>query len=99
MVFNPHLPKSHTGSIFCPVYDFTPAVPVEVIDDDGEVHEEMQKVSKKGKRHLRYLPGERLLLRLSREKQKKQMKKNNVKVQDIDVDTISKSVSNLLKSF
>ena len=104
MVFN-NTPKSHVGSIFSPVRTFTPAVAVEVIDDDGEIYTEMEPVEPKSKKKVnRYLPGERLLLKLHKQKLKEREKKqlsrtDNVKTQEIDVDQISRSVSKLLSSF
>ena len=102
MVFN-NLKKCHSGSIFSTKSKFTPAVATEVIDDNGDVYTDMEPISKTGKKHLRYLPGERLLLKLKKDRIKQRdkdsMKKNNVKIQEIDVDSISKSISRLMSSF
>ena len=78
MVFNNGTKKSHMGSIFCPVRKFTPAVAVEMIDEDGEMYTEMEEVQKKSKKKVnRYLPGERLLLSLHKQKMKEREKKTS----------------------
>jgi hypothetical protein len=75
-------------SIYNTSRDFQPAVVVEAIDDRGEIYETL-KVEKKDKAS-KYLPGERLLLKLNKQKQEKQ---------HMPVHKITTSLQNLLKIF
>jgi hypothetical protein len=90
-MFNRNRPKFQ--SIFSCKRQFEPAVVVEEIDEDGQVFEELKPVQKK-KKGPKYLPGERLLLKLN--KQNKEKKKDPVQ---IDIDKVSTSISNVLKLF
>jgi len=83
-------------SIYSCNREFIPAVIVEEIDDDGNIHEAL-KIGKKKPRAPKYLPGERLLLKLNKQKQKK--KHDRIKSDQIDINKIKTSVHNLLKIF
>ena len=89
-MFNRNRPKFQ--SIFSCKRQFEPAVVVEEIDEDGQVFEELKPIKKK--KGPKYLPGERLLLKLN--KQNKPKKKEPV---HIDIDKVSTSISNVLKLF
>ena len=90
-MFNRNRPKFQ--SIFSCKRQFEPAVVVEDIDEDGQVFEELKPLKKK-KKGPKYLPGERLLLKLN--KQNKEKKKSPV---HIDIDKVSTSIKNVLKLF
>ena len=81
-------------SIFACQKEFTPAVVVEEIDEDGNVYEEL-KIKKKKPKASKYLPGQRLLLKLNKQKHDK----NKLKPNTPDMNKITKSVNNLLKIF
>ena len=89
-MFNRNRPKFQ--SIFSCKRQFEPAVVVEEIDEDGQVFEELKPIKKK--KEPKYLPGERLLLKLN--KQNKPKKKEPV---HIDIGKVSTSIRNVLKLF
>jgi hypothetical protein len=76
-------------SIYSCARDFQPAVVVEEIDDRGEVYETLN-VEKKKTKASKYLPGERLLLKLNKQKKQKNM---------LDVNKITNSLQNVLQMF
>ena len=79
------------NSIFSPRRIFEPAVVVNEITEDGEIEEVLKP---KQKKKDKYLPGERLLVKLNKENQNQKEKKIL-----IDEDKIMKSLNNMLKLF
>ncbi len=89
-MFNRNRPKFK--SIFSCKRQFEPAVVVEEIDEDGQVFEELKPIKKK-KKGPKYLPGERLLLKLNKQNKPKKDPAH------MDIDKVSISISNMLKLF
>ena len=83
-------------SIYSCERQFTPAVVIEEEDEDtGEIYERVEKVAKVKK--SRYLPGERLMLKLNKQKEKELLK--HKQKNSASVDMVSKSLQNVLKIF
>ena len=83
-------------SIYSSERQFAPAVVIEEEDEDtGEVYERVEKVAKVNK--SRYLPGERLMLKLNKQKEKELLKHKQKKTANVDM--ISKSLQNVLNIF
>jgi hypothetical protein len=82
--------------IFSCQKELTSAVGVEEIDEDGNIYEEL-KIEKKKPKVPKYLPGQRLLLKLN--KQKHDRIKLDQKSNTPDVNKITNSVNNLLNIF
>jgi hypothetical protein len=83
-MFNRNRNQAKCHSIFCTNREFVPAKVVEEIDDHGEVHEVLKQIKKEKK--SKYLPGQRLLLKLNKE----QMPPSNLSM---------KSIQNVMKMF
>ena len=79
--------KAHFHSMFSSKRDFAPAK--VVMEDEQEV---VVPIEKKKKKEVRWLPGERLLIKLSKDKKKKIERQ-------VDMQQIENSMQNILRLF
>ena len=83
-----------TDSIFRCRSSFTPYVPEEKLSMDDHIPESVKEERKK-KGQVEYLPGERLLIKLGKQREKEK-NSNAVSNKSIDVDRITQSLSRVL---
>jgi hypothetical protein len=88
-----------TNSIFRCRSSFTPysPAPKEKLSMDDHIPESVKKERKK-KGEVEYLPGERLLIKLGKQREKEK-KNNTASNKSVDVDRITESLSRVLSNF
>jgi hypothetical protein len=90
--------KHHFTSMFNTARSFTPAVVVEEVNDDGYVEEVMKPVRMESTK--KYLPGERLLLKLDKERRKatrRNVSVGNTRSEETKMNQIIKGMGNVMK--
>jgi hypothetical protein len=87
------------SSIFTCKSSFTPYVPEEKLSMDDHVPESVREEKKKDN-GVEYLPGERLLIKLGKQREKEK-NSGSIKHSKVptDVDRITKSLSRVLSNF
>ena len=98
MVFGTHVDASGGDSIFTCKSSFTPYIPPEEKISLQDNIPDSVKEEKKENNDVEYLPGERLLIQLH--KQRKKVKKDEDKRENnLDIDRVTESLSRVFKRF
>ena len=77
-----------------------PAIVEEVVDDEGYVEEIVKPIKRESRR---YLPGERLLKRLNKDRERKRKKDRSSREdgdeKELDLDSIERALNNIVREF
>lgn len=90
-----HIHQDNVHDIFTCRSSFTPFVPPPAMVSLQDHIPDIEKLERKKNNDIEYLPGEKLLIKLNKEKRKNKKKQGH----NIDIDRIQKRLTSVLKVF
>ena len=90
-----HIHQDNVNDIFTCRSSFTPFVPPPAMVSLQDHIPDIVREERKKKNDIEYLPGEKLLIKLNKEKRKNKKKQGH----NIDIDRIQKRLTSVLKVF
>ena len=90
-----HIHQDNVHDIFTCRSSFTPFVPPPAMVSLQDHIPDIEKSERKKNNDIKYLPGEKLLIKLNKEKRKNKKKQGH----NIDIDRIQKRLTSVLKVF